>query len=230
MTNTEGKHCLGLLISICSGDGWMGHPRVRPPDPKCSHMCWQSPCESCSSICSGAPASFPVPFQQSPRLGSLIANPKQVLCDGLAPCPETASEILLDVPNPQQAGGREESLGRCGRGATHSPNFPASLFQQGSTRSSLPFDLCLSRRAFHHILVDLSTGKQQQEGCQMQQWCHDLPVLHKTPLFLGPVDVQQPQAPCSPFSTSSADIMAEATQILTVSDCNLKYQPKATLG
>lgn len=48
----------------------------------------------------------------SPCLESLIANPKQVLYDGLAPCPETASEILLDVSNSQQAGGREESQGR----------------------------------------------------------------------------------------------------------------------
>lgn len=48
----------------------------------------------------------------SPRLESLIANPKQVLYDGLAPCPETASEILLDVSNSQQAGGREASQER----------------------------------------------------------------------------------------------------------------------
>lgn len=48
----------------------------------------------------------------SPRLESLIANPKQVLYDGLAPCPETASEILLDVSTLSKPGGRVQSQGR----------------------------------------------------------------------------------------------------------------------
>lgn len=106
---------LGLLINICSRDGWS----IPASDPLTQNA---TTCVGKSSSGASAPppsAVMLLPGSRShsssllsPRLESLIAHPKQVLCDGLAPCPETASEILLDVSNPQHAGGREDRQGR----------------------------------------------------------------------------------------------------------------------
>lgn len=120
MTNMEGKHCLGLLINICSWDGW-SIPGSDPLTLNAPACIGKAPANSSSGTSAPPPPSAAVllPGSQShfssllsPRLESLIANPKQVLYDGLAPCPETASEILLDVSNSQQTGGREKSQGR----------------------------------------------------------------------------------------------------------------------
>lgn len=115
----EGKHCLGLLINICSWDGW-SIPGSEPLTRNALPCVGKAPVKSSSGASAPPPSAVVLlPGSQShfsslpsPRLESLIANPKQVLYDGLAPCPETASEILLDVSNSQQAGGREESQGR----------------------------------------------------------------------------------------------------------------------
>lgn len=80
----------------------------------------------------------------SPRLESLIANPKQVLYDGLAACPETASEILLDVSNPEQARGKGGEPGEVKMGCCRQPQLPC--FQEPSKAPASfpsPFDLSL---------------------------------------------------------------------------------------
>lgn len=72
---TDDKHGGKTLLGVANQHlqlGRMKHPRVRPSHPKCSPIHWQSSCQEVlrhkcpPSICSGASARFPVPFQQSP--------------------------------------------------------------------------------------------------------------------------------------------------------------------
>lgn len=170
----------------------------------------------------------------SPRLESLIANPKQALCDGLAPCPETASEILLDVSNPQQAGGEGRTARESKLGYRREPQIPCFPLQKTreAPGGSIPFDLVLPRRALHHVLKDLNHGKPAARGTKDGRCSgHAIPFLLalETPLLMGSVEVHQPLLPRSLSSISNAGIAAAATQIFGDPDCNLKYQTKATL-
>lgn len=131
----------------------------------------------------------------------------------------------------------KQGEGRRARGGTEGVprTTPTSRLPSSSREapgSSLPFDLCLSRRAFHHILVDLNHRKAAARGTKDARCSSGATTFLsiQDPLFPG--TCRGPAAPGSQpgsFSTSSAGIMAAATQILRVPDCNLKYQPKATL-
>lgn len=104
---------------------------------------------------------------------------------------------------------------------------------------SLPFDLCLSKRAFHHILVDLNHRKaaaKGDQGCQMQQWCHDLPVYTR-PCFSWDLlrSTQAPsQAPSSPAGQISWQQLLRysefLTAILNISPRPLSQQRSALWG
>jgi len=107
----------------------------------------------------------------SPRLESLIANPKQVLYDGLAPCPETASEILLDVSNPEQARGKGAEPGEVKTGCCRQPQLPCFQEPRKAPASfPSPFDLSPPTCWISTL------RKQQREGARMQQHCHTPPV------------------------------------------------------
>lgn len=149
MTNTEGKHCLGLLINICSWDGW-SIPGSDPLTLNAPACVGKAPAKSSSGASAPPPSAavlLPGSWSHfssllSPRLESLIANPKQVLYDGLAPCPETASEILLDVSNSQQAGGEGGEPGEVRKGYHRQPQLPCfPLPRRPGQHQEVPFPL-----------------------------------------------------------------------------------------
>lgn len=182
---------MGGLLHICSWDGW-STPGSDPLTRNAPACVGKAPVKSSSGTRTPPPPSAVVllPGSQShsssllsPRLESLIADPPQVLSDGLAACPETASEILLDGSNSGPAGGREESQGREGREEyPRQPQLPCFPLPRRSGRhqEEVPFPLTCPCPGGLHTKSDgfdphRSSSKRGQ-GCQLQEHCHILPT------------------------------------------------------